>query len=221
MLGWFGLLMPSGTLLKDNTSFTGLLALCFPFPFQLSLANDSQYSSNDTAHSGTAGPDQIRYAYTSDFTTFSPPQTLINYSPSSVIDLCILQLSPTTFLRFMKNETASNVFMELSTTGLFGPWSRPGGSTAFVRSRVEGPYAYKDNTDPSNLVVILDYYGGDGYRPFEGVSKGTQGEGLTNAGWTNASTTGWPTKLRHGSVVGVTKEHYDALTSKWGGWVVW
>jgi hypothetical protein len=31
------------------------------------------------------------------------------------------------------------------------------------------------------------------------------------------SRTGWPTKLRHGSVAGVTKEHYDALTPKWGG----
>jgi hypothetical protein len=42
----------------------------------------------------------------------------------------------------MKNESASNVFMEVSTNGLFGTWTRPGGSASFVRSGVEGPYAY-------------------------------------------------------------------------------
>ena len=63
----------------------------------------------------------------------------------------------------------------------------------------------------------MDYYGGDGYRPFTSSFKSADGAGLTNGGWTEASRTGWPTKLRHGSVVGVTKERYDALAAKWGG----
>jgi hypothetical protein len=101
--------------------------------------------------------------------------------------------------------------MELSTTGLFGTWSRPGGKDSFVRSGVEGPYVFKDNEDPGKLVLLLDYFGGDGYRPFEGNVSA-----LGNGGWTDVSRTNWPTNLRHGSVVGVTKDRYDALTAKWG-----
>lgn len=99
------------------------------------------YSPSDTAHTSATGPEQIRYAYTPDLLTFSTPQTLISYAPTSIIDLCILPLSASTFVRSMKNESASNVFMEVSTNGLFGSWTRPGGKDAFVRSAVEGPYA--------------------------------------------------------------------------------
>jgi hypothetical protein len=99
------------------------------------------YSPSDTAHTSATGPEQIRYAYTPDLLTFSMPQTLIFYAPTSIINLYILPLSASTFVRSMKNESASNVFMEVSTNGLFGSWTRPGGKDAFVRSAVEGPHA--------------------------------------------------------------------------------
>jgi len=116
----------------------------------------------------------------------------------------------------MKNETASNVFMELSTTGLFGTWTRPGGKNSFVRQGTEGPYAYKDFENEGRVVVILDFYGGDGYKPFTGESTGGKGEGVSNGGWTDASSKQWPGKLRHGSVMAVTGTQFEALGAKWG-----
>jgi hypothetical protein len=152
----------------------------------------------------------IRYAYTSDFKTFSKPQTLINKSPTSIIDLSIIQLGTNSFARFLKNESATNVYMERSTTGLFGTWTRPGGGTTFIHSGVEGPYAYADNVTPGKVNLLLDYFGGDGYRPFTSTNMDA------NA-WVDADRTNFPKNLRHGSVLGIKKEKYDALNSKWGG----
>ncbi|CZR54591.1 related to putative arabinase [Phialocephala subalpina] len=182
------------------------------------------YASSDTSHKGTPGPDMIRYAYTSDFKTFTTPQTFISAAPTSIIDLCILPLpSPQSYIRCLKNETATNVYMEYSTTGLLGTWSRPGGRDSYIMSGVEGPYAWLDNVVPGKVDLLLDYFGGDGYRGFVGSLNGTGGGGdvnvgiggLTNGNWVEAGRSGWPTGLRHGSVVGVSQQHYDALKAKW------
>ncbi|RDW85144.1 arabinanase [Coleophoma cylindrospora] len=167
------------------------------------------YPANDTNHTGTSGADMIRYAYTSDFVTFSTPQTFIDYSPTSVIDLCILSLGNGSYARFMKNETATNVFMERSDSGLFGTWTRPGGATAIVRSSVEGPYAYMDNLVAGNVTLILDYFNGDGYHPFTSND-------LNVDDWADANRTNFPVGLRHGSVLSVTQDQYDALSAMWG-----
>ncbi|KAG9232276.1 glycosyl hydrolase [Amylocarpus encephaloides] len=167
------------------------------------------YSASDSSHTGSSGANQIRYAYTSDFKTFSAPQTLINASPTAIIDLSILQLGANSFARFIKNESATNVYMERSDTGLFGTWTRPGGGTTFIHSGVEGPYAYADNVTPGKVVLLLDYYGSDGYRPFTSTN-------LNANAWRDADRSGFPKNLRHGSVIGITKDKYDALNARWG-----
>ncbi|KAH8660693.1 glycoside hydrolase family 43 protein [Tricladium varicosporioides] len=167
------------------------------------------YSSSDTAHTGTASQSQIRYAYTSDFKTFTTPQTYINTSPSSVIDLSLLQLGENSFARFLKNETAKYVYMERSDDGLFGKWTRPGGASAMIHSGVEGPYAWADNLVAGKVNLLLDYYGSDGYRPFTSTNMNA------NA-WVDADRANFPKNLRHGSVIGITKDKYDALNAKWG-----
>ena len=151
----------------------------------------------------------IRYAYTSDFKTFSAPQTLIDKSPTSIIDLSVIQLGTNSFARFLKNESASNVFMERSDTGIFGTWTRPGGGTTFIHSGVEGPYAYADNIVASKVNLLLDHYGSDGYRPF------TSNNMNANA-WVDASRSNFPSNLRHGSVIGINQDRYNALNAKWG-----
>ncbi|KAK0126791.1 hypothetical protein ONS95_008371 [Cadophora gregata] len=114
------------------------------------------YSSSDSSHTGTPGPDIIRYAYTSDFRTFSSPQTLISAGKTSIIDLAYVQLGSNSYARFLKNESATNVYMERSDTGLFGTWTRPGGGTTFIHSQVEGPYAWKDNAIEGRVNLLLD-----------------------------------------------------------------
>ncbi|KAI9737022.1 MAG: hypothetical protein M1834_000611 [Cirrosporium novae-zelandiae] len=162
------------------------------------------YSSSDTSHTGTASADKIRYAYTSDFKTFTDPQTYIDYSPASVIDLTILSLGSSSYARFLKNETATNVFTEISTDGLFGTWTRPGGSSAIIQKNVEGPAAYWDNEVDGKARLLLDFFGGSGYAPYEStdVEDGT---------WTASSTSSFPSGLRHGSVLPINQTLYDAV----------
>ncbi|KAK1759617.1 glycosyl hydrolase [Echria macrotheca] len=149
------------------------------------------YPTSDPRHTGSPSAIRIRYAHTPDFKSFSPPQTLIDKSPTNIIDLTILPLSGSSFLRFMKDETKKTVFVEVSTTGLWGTWTRPGGPDAIIQSGVEGPAAYLDNLDPSKIHLLLDFYGGDGYRPFESSSAV-----VTNSGWVGSSRAGWPANLR-------------------------
>jgi hypothetical protein len=175
------------------------------------------YPASDSRHTGSPSNIRIRYAYTSDFKTFSSPQTLIDKAPTNIIDLNFLPLddpsSPTqnNFLRFMKDETKKTVFVEVSTTGLFGSWTRPGGNDAIIQSGVEGPTSYRDNTDAKKVHLLLDHYGADGYRPYESVNPANNG----NA-WTASSRSAWPANLRHGSILPVNATLYEALRKKWG-----
>ncbi|KAK3692299.1 hypothetical protein B0T22DRAFT_503272 [Podospora appendiculata] len=171
------------------------------------------YPTSDSKHTGNPSNIRIRSAYTSDFKTFTAPQTYINKSPTNIIDLTILPLNGSdgkSFLRFMKDETKKTVFVEVSTTGLFGTWTRPGGDSAFIQSGVEGPAAYLDNQVPGKVHLLLDFYGGDGYRPYESTNP------ASNSGWTASSTTAFPANLRHGSVMPVNQTLYSALKTRWG-----
>lgn len=80
-----------------------------------------------------------------------------------MIDLTILPLGTTgEYSRFIKNETALRVWEEHTTGGLFGTWTRVGGSTAYVVGVVdEGPLAFLDNTVANRVHLFVDEYGGD------------------------------------------------------------
>ncbi|KAI5859281.1 glycoside hydrolase family 43 protein [Durotheca rogersii] len=168
------------------------------------------YPASDPNHTGSPSNIRIRYAYTSDFKTFSTPQTYIDYAPTNIIDLDILPLDTTgnNYLRFMKDETLKTVFLEYSTTGLFGTWTRAGGAAGIIASGVEGPAAYRDNRDDAKVHVLLDFYGDDGYRPYQSTSP------RDNA-WTASSRSGFPKNLRHGSILAVNQTVYDALSGAW------
>ncbi|KAK7943830.1 uncharacterized protein PG986_012943 [Apiospora aurea] len=170
------------------------------------------YSASDTRHTGTPSAIRIRYAHTRDFQTFTAPQTYIDRSPTSIIDLDILPLYPDVdnqqYVRFMKDETRKTVFMEYSTTGLFGNWTRAGGSSGTIASQVEGPAAYRDNVVDGKVHLLLDFYGSDGYRPYE--SSGD----LRDNRWTASSRSGFPSNLRHGSVLPINQTLFSALGEK-------
>ncbi|KAI1750255.1 glycoside hydrolase family 43 protein [Xylaria castorea] len=169
------------------------------------------YSTSDPNHTGNPSTIRIRYAYTTDFKTFTAPQTYIDYSPTNIIDLDILPLDSEgkSYLRFMKDESIKTVFMEYSSNGLFGPWTRAGGSSGTITSGVEGPAAYRDNMEDSKVHVLLDFYGSDGYRPYESTDS-------KNNKWTASSRTGFPSNLRHGSILPINQTLFDALGKKWG-----
>jgi hypothetical protein len=110
----------------------------------------------------------------------------------------------------MKDETLKTVFVEVSETGLFGQWTRPGGNSAIIQQGVEGPAAYWDNTTPGKVHLLLDFYGADGYRPFESANPGS------NGGWAASNRGAFPKNLRHGSVLPVDGRAYGALKARWG-----
>jgi hypothetical protein len=166
------------------------------------------YPTSDPQHKGSPSAIRIRYAYTSDFKTFSAPQDYINRSPTNIIDLNILPLGDKTYARFMKDETAKTVFTEISTTGLFGTWTRPAGSNAIITSGVEGPAAYWDNQVDGKAYLLLDFYGSDGYRPYETTD-------VKSGKWTASNRSGFPKNLRHGSVLPVNATIASALSAKW------
>lgn len=110
----------------------------------------------------------------------------------------------------MKDETRKTVFVEVSETGLFGDWVRPGGDTAVIERDVEGPAAYWDNEAPGRAHLLLDFYGADGYRPYQSTDP------ASNAAWVASDRSNFPRNLRHGSVLPVNQTLYDALRARWG-----
>lgn len=150
----------------------------------------------------------MRYAYTSDFRVFSPPQTLINESPDSIIDLAFLNLGNNQYVRFLKRDEDSTVYMERSSDGLFGTWTRDRGKDGYIRKEVEGPYAFEDNLIPGKYILLLDFMENGGYRPF--VSSDAD-IGV----WEEADSTNFPANLRHGSVIGIKKKDYNVLKAMW------
>ncbi|KAH7135748.1 glycosyl hydrolase [Dendryphion nanum] len=166
------------------------------------------YPTSDPQHTGTPSAIRMRYAYTKDFKTFSAPQDYINRSPINIIDLNILPLGSNAYARFLKDETAKTVYTEISTTGLFGTWTRPQGANAIIASGVEGPAAYWDNQVSGKAHLLLDFYGSDGYRPYE--------TGDVRSGkWTASERSGFPANLRHGSVLPVNATVAAAVAGRW------
>ncbi|KAI3318543.1 glycoside hydrolase family 43 protein [Xylariaceae sp. AK1471] len=161
------------------------------------------YSSSDTAHTGTASLDRIRYATTKDFVSFSAPKDYLALSNTPLIDQEFLRTGTNSFTRFLKNETVNQVYQENTTGGLFGTWTRVSG---YLRpeSPLEGPASFADNTTPGLYHVWLDNY--TQYVPY-------QTSNLQTPSWTASSTSGFPAGLKHGSVTPLTQKEYDAIAA--------
>lgn len=166
------------------------------------------YAAGDSNHTGEASHSKIRSAYTSDFRTFSAPVDYVSYD-FSIIDLTILPLGRNAYARFIKDESAKQVFTETTTGGLHGKWARPAGASAIIESSVEGPTAFWDNVVPGKAHLLLDFYGGSGYAPYESTA-------VANGQWTKSSASKFSTGLRHGAVLALDQKKYDAINAKWG-----
>ncbi|ROV88546.1 hypothetical protein VMCG_10391 [Cytospora schulzeri] len=167
-----------------------------------------QYASSDTNHTGTAATlDQIRYATTTDFVTFTAPADYVALSDTPLIDQDFQYLGTTgSYARFLKNETVNQVYEETTAGGLFGTWTRVGGEGHYVsdQSPLEGPAAFADNVTPGLYHLLLDDY--TQYVPF-------QSSDIEAGGWVESDASGFPTGLKHGSVTPLTQEEYDAVAA--------
>lgn len=169
------------------------------------------YSSSDTSHTGPANLDRIRYATTSDFKSFSPPQDYLSLEDTPVIDQEFAYLgTPNHWTRFLKNETVNQVYQETTTSGLFaGPeeWTRVEGYVREENPR-EGTAFFRNNLDESLWHLLLDDY--TEYVPF-------QTNDILGGVWEPSDYPSFPSGLKHGSVTPLTQGEYDAASERYGG----
>ncbi|MFW6868394.1 immunoglobulin-like domain-containing protein [Nocardioides sp. CPCC 206347] len=172
---------------------------------------------------------QMLYATTRDFVTFSDPQPWIDVKRGTgrgMIDATVVK-DGDTFYRVVKDEASMTPRQERSTDlratvsgSLPTTTSAPGWQ--LVKERVgvgqpnpwggtftngEGPTVFRDNEDPDRWYLFIDqpsYHGGQGYLAFTT-------EDIASGSWTSVPTADLPSSPRHGTVIPVTQAELDAL----------
>lgn len=143
----------------------------------------------------------MRYAYTSDFQTFTAPNTYLSLGDASVIDMSILQ-DGNALKRFYV--TGGGTVEQTSTNGLFGNWKTDGaiaGSNGF-----EAPYAFWDNVDIHRSYLLCDKVGGGA-----GIHAWTSTDGHADSFAVN--NTHNLSFMRHLSVLSVNQRQFDSLSA--------
>lgn len=166
--------------------------------FWASKTSDDSYSTQ-----------RIYRSYTKDFVTFTAPEIYIDGGNISNIDTTILADSGV-YYRFTKNESKSSVTM-MRSTSLDSGWTDVAtytinGTPGNTITGYEGPTIYKLNGE-NKWCLLLDYYSkSQGYKPFI-TNDITKGE------FTSASDFNFDTKYRHGTVMPITDEEYNAIVN--------
>lgn len=167
--------------------------------FWASKVSDDNYSKQ-----------RIYRSFTTDFVTFTEPEIYIEDDVSNIDTSFVVHDG--VYYRFTKNESKSSVIMEKSETlnGTFEEVSTYtiNGTAGNTITGYEGPTAYKINGE-DKWCLLLDYYSkSQGYKPFvtDDIATGV---------FTSAADFNFDTKYRHGTVMPITQEEYDALIAKY------
>lgn len=145
---------------------------------------------------------RIYRSYTSDFKTFSEPELYIE-EPNAVIDTTIIDHKGV-YYRFTKNEARSSITMQ-ECTSLSGNWKDVATYNLGDMTGYEGPTIYKMNGE-DKWCLLLDYFSkSQGYKPF--VTSD-----ITKGNFTAGTAFNFDGTYRHGTVMPITAEEYDALT---------
>ena len=182
------------------------------------IPKDQAVDNNDETH-------RVYYATTRDFYTFSEPQVWIELKnaankPISVIDATVIKVG-STYYRFIKNEATEAHKEGMPSTGkyiilqesdsLLGEWTEIDAiknSNNYIIG-VEGATCFKFNGEEDKWCLLLDDFGGSGYFPLTTTSL--DGGEFTRLA---ASEYSFPSKMRHGTVLPLTQEEYDAFWPK-------
>ena len=166
------------------------------------------WSSSDLTNEGKKS---VYYATTRDFVTFSEPKVFVDGSKSfTVIDTSMVRGSDGRYYRFTKREDNVSVFMEVSDSVL-GEYTRVGSNIEGILG-VEGPAIF-EMIDGKYCLML------DGYRtPNKGVGFFPLISEDIASGQFTRLTQGFkmPTGAKHGVMLTVTQEEYDAIMEKWG-----
>ncbi|KAL4778178.1 hypothetical protein BJX76DRAFT_362976 [Aspergillus varians] len=164
------------------------------------------FAEDDPEHTGD--PVQItslRYAYTSDFRTFTKPQTYISLGTETAIDLAFLRVDERTVVRYYVDGATTSPVQDISRDGVLGTWTALNGTIEDSLS-FEAPYPVWDNVVDEKAYLFCDRVGTD-----PGVSAWES---------TDVVTGNWErnyeydlTFMRHLSVLPVTREQFDKLAA--------
>ncbi|KAL2844556.1 glycosyl hydrolase [Aspergillus pseudoustus] len=164
------------------------------------------YAEDDPGHTGDPVlNNSLRYAYTSDFKTFSEPQTYITLGTTSAIDLSFLQLDASTFVRYYVDGATTSPVQDISTTGLLGEWTALTGTIENSAS-FEAPYPIWDNGEEGKAYLFCDRVGSP-----PGIFAWESSD-VESGNWARNDTYDL-TWMRHLSVLAVTQEQFDALSA--------
>lgn len=106
-------------------------------------------------------------------------------------------------MRFFRDSSVSGVAMEVTDGGLWGTWERP---VSVVATGYEGPYAFWSNAEDGLAYLDADLTSsGNGLRAWYSEDP-ESGAFVRNA-------TADLSFMRHGSVMSITQEQYDALAA--------
>ena len=173
---------------------------------------------------------KIYYATTRDFYTFSEPEVWIELynkdgKPISIIDTSVIAVEEngkTVYYRLSKNEAdrdatvvdgdpANGKFEILEKSdSLLGEWTRVSSKYLNTTQHVEGGTIFKFNGE-NKWCMLLDNYGNGGY--FPSVTNDIGSGEFTRL---NDNEYSFPSTMRHGTVIPITTEEYNALEAKWG-----
>ncbi|KAL4792405.1 glycosyl hydrolase [Aspergillus venezuelensis] len=164
------------------------------------------FAEDDTSHSGDPVLlNSLRYAYTSDFVTFTDPQTYIALDNETAIDLSFLVVDDSTLIRYYVAGATTSPVQDISTTGLLGEWTPLTGTIEDSLS-FEAPYPVWSNTEEGLAYLFNDRVGED-----PGVEAWSSTD-VESGNWVK-DTEHDLRFMRHLSILAVDQEQYDALAA--------
>ena len=153
---------------------------------------------------------RIFYTTTKNFVEFAKPKAWINY-PYSTIDTTIIE-EDGSYYRFTKYEDQARIIMERADS-LMGEWTQVDSLILDAQKGVEGPTCFEfheeDIKNGQRFALLLDNFGGSGYYMLTTDSL-ADGEFQKVKGYS------LPDRPRHGTVIRITDEEYEALMNEYG-----
>ncbi|MBR5536045.1 MAG: family 43 glycosylhydrolase, partial [Clostridia bacterium] len=156
------------------------------------------------------GRKKIYYCTTRDFRSFTKPELYIDHTDFQIIDTTMIKGDDGRYYRFTKREDEISVYLEVGNSPL-GKFTKIDSNIENVKG-VEGPAIF--TLPDGKYCLMLDGYTrsnkGVGFFPL--VSDDIAGGKFTRL------TSGYsmPTGAKHGVMLAVTEEEYEAIVEKWG-----
>ncbi|WP_226527173.1 glycoside hydrolase family 43 protein [Metabacillus niabensis] len=159
---------------------------------------------------GEFGTHNIYYAKTRDFYTFTNPNVYIERPEDThIIDTTIIRDNK----MYYRYSGDGQITIEKSEQ-ILGSWKKIGtleASTGLTGKDVEGPLIFKFHNKKEWCLLVDQYATGKGYLPLLTRDLSSCEFEIVKTTYSLGSS-----KKRHGSVLSLTNEEYEAIKTKWG-----